>query len=253
VQQAALAFFGPVTVAWLVICGVWLLFARSQALRPGPFPKAPPRPWRDVGLALTAAAAVLALGEAYRRRWLLPAADGWRGLLLFDCNQLIIFAPVFVVMLVRGQGLDTALVPRMAWGMRFLVGALLGLLGSVVLLGMRGELAKGPALLLDAVSLRSLAHFLPVFLEGVGIAFLFVRLRWAMGPWRALLVPSLLFAAAHVPRDIQEGHSPGHVIAFFVFNTLLPLVILGAVVRARDVVTLGVAHYVMDVAIEAFG
>jgi hypothetical protein len=253
VQQAALSFFGPVTVAWLAICAAWLvLLRRWPALRPAPFPPSLPRPWQDVGLALGAAALVFALGEAYRRKWLLPAADGLAGLVLFVSNQLVIFSPLFVVMLARGQGLATALTPRTALGPRLLTGLLLGLGGGLIVLAMRGEIARGPALMLEAVAGRSLAHFVPVFLEGFGVAFLFVRLRWAVGPVTALLLPCLLFAAAHVPRGIEAGQSTATLLTFFAFNTLLPLVIVGVVVRARDVVTLGVAHYLMDVVIGAF-
>jgi membrane protease YdiL (CAAX protease family) len=115
-----------------------------------------------------------------------------------------------------------------------------------------GELALVPDTLARSVRGRSLNHLLPVFLEGVAVAFLWTRLAGVLGPRAALVVPCLLFAAAHVPSGIERGDGPWTLAAFFALNTLLPLAILANVARSRDVVWVGVAHYFLDVAIRAF-
>ena len=123
----------------------------------------------------------------------------------------------------------------------------------MVFCGVRGEWGRIPEVLAETVGGRELAHFVPVFLEAVGVAFVFVRLQWVMGRTWALLVPCLLFALAHVPGQLDDGRSAFHIAAFFALDTLLPLVIFAVVVRSRDVIWIGFAHYIMDVAIDSFG
>lgn len=89
-------------------------------------------------------------------------------------------------------------------------------------------------------------------MEGVVVAFLFVRIRWTLGLWPAILIPAVLFAVGHVPRQIAAEQSAGTMIAFFVFNTCLPAAILYVVARSRDIIWIGIVHYVMDIAIKAF-
>ena len=67
-----------------------------------------------------------------------------------------------------------------------------------------------------------------------------------------MLIPCLLFAIAHVQRGIDSGQTTSELIAFFVLNTALPFVIFLTVVRSRDVVWIGLVHYLLDVATRAF-
>jgi len=117
---------------------------------------------------------------------------------------------------------------------------------------LRGELGRFGAVLVGIVDKDNATNFLPVTLEGVALAFLFVRIRWVFGPAVALLVPSVLFAAAHLPRQFADGLGPAEIVAFFALNTLLPAAILAIVVHSRDVIWLGIVHYIMDIAIRVF-
>jgi hypothetical protein len=81
------------------------------------------------------------------------------------------------------------------------------------------------------------------------MAFAFVRLRWVIGTAAAIAIPSLLFAAAHVPGQVEAGRDVVHIAVFFAFNTALPAAILWTVQRSRDVVWIGLVHYLMDIAI----
>jgi membrane protease YdiL (CAAX protease family) len=74
-----------------------------------------------------------------------------------------------------------------------------------------------------------------------------------MGLWPAVLIPAVLFAAAHIPRQLAGDSSGGTIAAFFVLNTLLPAAILYTVFVSRDIIWMGLVHYVMDIAIDAFG
>jgi hypothetical protein len=134
---------------------------------------------------------------------------------------------------------------------KILLGLLLGTIAITIYSGLRGELVEVPGYLTSAVDVDKLVDFFPVFLEGVALAFAFVRLRWAVGTTAAIAIPSLLFAAAHVPGAIESGRGTTHIAVFFAFNTALPAAILWTIGRSRDVIWIGLAHYLMDIAIRA--
>lgn len=108
-----------------------------------------------------------------------------------------------------------------------------------------------PAILSRLLEPQRLVNLPAIVLEGVAVAFVFVRLRWALGLGPAVLVPAMLFAAAHVPGQLHQGHRLAYVIAFFVFNASLTTAVLLVADRSADVLWLGLIHYVLDVAIAA--
>jgi hypothetical protein len=136
--------------------------------------------------------------------------------------------------------------------MKLITGLVLGIAAVAIYLGVSGRLGDLPGVLLESVMPRSLEHALPVFLEGVALAFLFVRIRWTFGLPAALLIPSLLFAISHIPRQLNDNLPPEHIALYFALNTLLPVAILYVVQLSADVIWLGIIHYLMDVAIRAF-
>lgn len=253
VQEASVFFFLPIVLAYLTACASW--FALTN-LRPDLWPTVPEtssnRPRLDLALALGAAVLILALGQAYRGGMLIPS----RGTVpvrrvVWIINNLIIYSPIFLVMLFRRQPLVTVyLSPQRLW-FKIGFGALVGVLCVALFLGVRGELIQLPVVLLSAGDGKRLTDFVPVFLEGVAMAFLLVRMRWAVGPWPAVVLPALLFAAAHIPSEMAEGRSVAEIIAFFVLNSVLVTAILTIVLRTRDIVWLGVVHYFLDIAIKA--
>jgi len=253
VQTASIRFFLPVTVAYLTACASWLALDRLAFAprRKGEFPRTR-HPWLDLAMAILAAAAILALGSAYRNGWLLPSGPGVLRHLSWAANNLIIFSPIAAVLAIRGQGLDTVLVPVDRIGRRLIIGACLGVLAVSVFLILRGAVNQLDDVIVGIVNPDNATNFLPVMLEGVALAFLFVRFRWVMGAWPSLIVAGVLFAAAHIPRQMEDGRSLEEMAAFFFLNTLLPAAILATVVRSRDVLWLGIVHYIMDIAIRAF-
>jgi hypothetical protein len=251
-QQAETFFFAPTAVAYLAACCGWML---ADVLLRGRWRRSPletNRPYLDLGLALVAAAAVFAIGSAYRAKWLLPTGSDWRGELNWQINNLIIYSPIAVVLLLRRQGPRTVFISADRLADKLAAGVLLGVMAVVAYLALRGELSDATNVLSQAVQPSNLANFLPVFLEGVVLAFLFVRLKWAFGLTTALLLPALLFAVAHVPRQIESERTLLEIGAFLLFNTGLTAAILFTVQRSQDIVWIGIVHYLMDVAIEAF-
>lgn len=252
-QTATTGFFVAVVLAWAtVLGGLELARRRWPRVWPAADVQTSARPWLDLGLALLVAAAVLGLGQLWQHgvlRWRWPGA--WDHL-AYALGQAVIWSPLPLVLWLRCQRAASAWTGSDHLVARLCAGAVLGAAAVTVYLLARGDLARWPSIAAKAATWRSLAHALPVYLEGVGIAFLFVRLRWAMGRAAAVLVPGLLFALAHVPRAVQDGEPPATIAAVFAFNAAFVAVLLLLLARFRDVVALGVAHWLMDLAIDAF-
>lgn len=254
VQQASAYFFWPTAVAYLLACAGWFLVA-TRARHWWPVEEWPTteRKWLDIGLAFAAGVCLFALGQAYRSGWLLPTSDdGVVGLLAWTVDNLLIYAPILVVVAARRQDGRTVFLTANAVGRKVGLGLALGVASVVVFVGLRGEWNRLPGIFAAAVSLGSLRNFLPVFLEAVALAFVFVRLRWVVGLWPAILIPSILFALAHVPGSLEAGRSMSYILAFFFFNGALTCAIVYTIQRSRDVIWIGMVHYLMDVAIGAF-
>jgi hypothetical protein len=251
-QQAEASFFGPTAAAYLAACVGWLIVAALLRKRWPRNPLETTRPYLDFVLCLAAAGGIFALGSAYRAGWLLPTGDGWQGKLNWTIDNLIIYSPIAIVLLLRRQGPATIFLSTDGLPYKLGSGLVLGVGAVLVYLAARGELDRATSVLTKSIDADNLVNFLPVFLEGVVLAFLFVRLRWAFGLTVALLLPAALFALAHVPRQIEGERTLYEMAAFFVFNTGLVSAILFTVQRSQDIIWMGIVHYLMDIAIEAF-
>lgn len=251
-QSASAFFFVPVAVAYALACGGWLWYDKLRGLRAlEPTLDQSNRPVLDFALALAAAGAILALGSAFRRDWLLPGGDSSLGRLFWIVDNAIIYSPMAIVLVARRQGLSSLFLSRSRLAEKSLLGLGLGVVAVGIYLAMRGELAQFAACLSAAVAVDKLVNFPAIFLEGVAVAFGFVRLRWLVGNVWALLIPCALFAAAHIPSAMENQRTLFEIAAFFVFNTSLAAAIFWTVQRSRDVVWIGLVHYLMDIAIRA--
>jgi hypothetical protein len=251
-QTATAYFFLPVAAAYLAACGLWLAWDRWRRLAASEAPPAASEhPYWDLALTVAAAAGVFLLGAAYRGGWLLPTSSTALGRAAWLIDNAIIYSPLALVLIFRRQSPRTMFLSPVRLGEKIVLGLALGVIAVALYSGLRGELGEVPGYLRSALEPGKLTNFVPVFLEGVALAFAFVRLQWAVGPAAAIAIPCVLFAAAHVPGQLESGREAGHVAAFFAFNTALPAAILWTVARSRDVVWIGLAHYLMDIAIRA--
>jgi len=251
-QTASAIFFLPVAAAYLAACAGWLIYDRQlrRTVAEPPLP-ASDRPVLDFLLTLAAAAGILLWGSVYRHGWLLPTGPTAVGRVAWMVDNLIIFSPIAAVLWMRRQGTETIFLSAHRWLEKILLGLGLGVISVSIYLALRGEQSELPQVLAASVAPDKLVDFLPVFLEGVAVAFGFVRFRWLVGMIPALVVPSAVFAAAHIPGQLADERTMATIVAFFLFNTSLAAAILWTVQRSRDVIWLGMVHYLMDIAIRA--
>ena len=71
--------------------------------------------------------------------------------------------------------------------------------------------------------------------------------------WKSnfLIAPGVVFAATHIPRQLDSGMDTGEMVGYFAVTAGITFFVLYTLERSRDVIWLGIVHYLMDVAIGA--
>ncbi len=252
-MQSNTFFIVPLTLAYGSICGLWFLLSANVNLWSLEPIKQSKRPWIDFALALLAAVAILGIGQLYSGGFLLPNSQSETAdRLIWVVNNFIIFSPIAIVLLSRKQSLSTLLLSPTQIHLKLLFGIISSVVGIVIFLSLRGEMSRIVTILTEAIQGKSLSYFPAVFFENMALAFVFVRLKWAVGIKWAIIIPSILFAIAHIPGSIAEGDAWSHIITFFFLTGSLTTFILYTAYRSRDIIWLGIVHYMMDIVIKAF-
>ena len=217
---------------------------RFSNLWPTPTPVFFAHPWREVGFFAIALALVLGIGQLFVRKWLLPS-HGPLSPLVDALNQLIIFAPIVVLQLVRRQSWDSAWLPsRRVWA-RVLAGLVLSLIASLIFTSVRSGSAPWIGVLQQVYHPRNAGNLVQVLCEDVAIAILFVRLRAALGLGRTIVAVAVLFAAAHIPALLANGASLGE-LSGLVLDAGLGVVVLFYLQKSGDVWWFWWVHFAMD-------
>lgn len=219
---------------------VWLthLWARPAFL--APVPGGTNRPRLELGLLLVAVVGVLAVGQLYTRHLLL---DG-RNPLFEALNQILIFSPVLLVLAFRKRPFSSAGLPPARWPAGLLgIGLALVALGVYLLL--RGAPERYGDLVQFVFAPDKAKLAVQVLLEDVAIAALLLSLAAATGPRIAIGIVAALFAAAHIPAMLAAGAGPEQLTSLL-GDTVLGVVVLGAVLRTRSVWWLFPVHFVLD-------
>lgn len=235
----------PLTLAYALALGGWCIAAR---VLPGVWPRTPfeplARPWREFIVALLGVVGVLVIGQLWTRGIRLPE-EGTLGPLTRSINQLLIFSPMLVVMLVRRQPWTTAWLPRPRIAVRLLVGLLLAALAVTVYSVLR-EGADSPWTIFGRIwHVQHLDTMVQVFLEDLTIAILFVRLASAIGRRRATVIVACLFAAGHIPVMVAQGVSLAEM-AGLLRDAGLGIAVILVLQRSRDIVWLWCVHFCLD-------
>ncbi len=253
IMQSNSYFIIPLSFAYCSICGFWFLLVKFRLAWTIENIQASNHKWIDLILALVACFGVIAVGQVYSAGLLIPKPDHKVGrALIWGLNNVIIFSPIFITIILRKQSLNTLFLSGNNFIHKSLFGIAASLIGVFLFVVLRSEVGRFPEILKDAFTVQSLSNFPAIFFENVALAFLFVRLRWAIGLKWSIIIPAILFASAHIPGSIAEGDPWSHIMTFFFLTGSLTTVILYTAYRSRDIIWLGFVHYFMDVAIKAF-
>ncbi|MCA1650016.1 MAG: hypothetical protein LC753_06920 [Acidobacteria bacterium] len=183
------------------------------------------------------------MGQLWTRGIRLPE-QGAFGPVFAAVSQVLIFAPILLVVVVRRQSWATAW-PRRRIALRLLVGLVLAGLAITAYSLLRAG-ADAPWVLLNRI--WRYEHFdkmAQVFLEDLTIAILFVRLAGAIGRRWATVVVACLFAAGHVPVMVSQG-ATWFELAGLLRDAGLGVAVILVLQRSRDVVWFWCIHYCLD-------
>lgn len=236
--HALLVGYGTALAGWLVMARVF------PTLWPKQDPVVFPHPWREVRWALLATVGVIAIGLLYQHGWLLPQS-GVLEPLIGAGNQIFIFSPFFLLLILRKHSLSTAWLPtRHVWA-RLLVGVSLALLAiltfTVARTGSRSWLEVVP----DVYQPENLFYFVQILLQDITIAILFVRFRAALSLKTTIVLVAVLFAAAHIPAFLDRGDTLNE-LASLLLDAGLGIAVLAVVERSSDIWWFWCVHFAMD-------
>jgi hypothetical protein len=219
---------------------IWTLYlVRSPAIRAPDF--AISRPWLELGLLVAAVATVIGVGQLYSAGFLLDKTN----LVTESLNQLAIFSPVLLVLAVRPQPFRSAYLAREAV-LGGPIGVILALLALGAYAAARQMIGDYTEMLRFLVHPSQIPHLVQVVLEDVAIAAFLSRFAAALGPRKAIALVAALFAAAHIPAMLTSGVGLASMTPL-VLDTLLGVLVLGAVVTTRSIWWFIPIHFALDV------
>ncbi len=235
----------PLVIAYLIALGGW--FAAGRLL-PSVWPRGEAmrfeRPWMEFGIALLGAVGIIAVGQLWSRGIRLPEQGALRPFTA-SINQILIFAPILLVLILRRHPLISAWLPRPGILKRLLVGLVLGSL-AVVAYSLLREGADAPWVVIGRIwRFENVDKMVQVLLEDITIAILFVRLASAIGPRRATVVVACLFAIGHIPVMVSQG-ATWLELAGLLRDVGLGLAVILVLQRSRDILWFWCVHYCLD-------
>lgn len=197
-----------------------------------------------MGIVLLAVLGVILLGQLWARGIRLEAQGTWAPL-VEAINQLIIFAPVVAVPIIRRQGWASAWI-RPDWLIaRLAIGISLALFALLLYSTLEQGAPPWPETIRRVYTPARFHLAVQVLLEDLAIAILFVRLAAAAGTRAAILGVAALFAVAHVPSMIASGEPAAEFVGLL-RDVGLGILVLGTAWRSADIAWLWPVHYALD-------
>lgn len=245
-----IAHYPTMVIGYVVALACWLGVARALTRsgvdlwvrRPDP---AFERPWMDLGLVLLALSGVLGIGQLWIRELLLPESGAW-AILGPPINQLLIFSPMPLLLLVRRQSPTTMWLPLDRVWMRLAIGLALAVFVLVVYGALRMGGVPPLSRMTYVVDPDHIYLLVQVFLEDISIAIVMVRLAAALGRrWRAVMITGALFAAGHIPAMLADG-DPLAAFGRLVLDAGVAMAVIGVLQRSADIWWFWPVHYALD-------
>ena len=248
VVEVSLNFEIAVYLSWILGVGLFLLViqflpARWHALEPIRLE----RPGREVLWAL--AAVVLLVGISVATDNLLSP---WKrhpsfGRLVYFGQLLLVYSPIFAMLLWRRQGLKTCFLRFDKLPVKILLGLGVALIASFIFLLVRGRAGAFPEFL-TTLGKGGVVAMLQTFMEGFAIGFLLYRLgAWIGIGWSSVVV-ALLFMAAHIPNYTSGAFHlslPVALLAALAHAGIAGLILVG-VWKSQDIIVIGVLHWFIN-------
>jgi hypothetical protein len=194
--------------------------------------------------SLLGAMGIVVMGMLWTRGIRIPE-NGIFGPVLGAANQILIFMPIIVVMLIRKQSWITAWIPSNRIVIRLIIGFVLSILAITAYSLLRSGADWPWAVLSKIWTYDHLDELVQVFLEDITIAILVIRLAGVIGRGWAIVVVACLFAAGHIPAMISNGATWFELVGLLRDAGLGVAVIL-VLQRSRDIIWFWLIHFSLD-------
>jgi len=199
------------------------------------------KPWLETGLLIVAVIAVIGVGQLWSKNLLLPE-ETW----VFEAlNQVIIFAPILIILALRGNLSSRAYLPIVSGLPSIVIGLVLAAVALTAYSGASGDLGGALVMAEKMADIENLPHVVQVLLEDIAIAALLAFIAAAIGGRTAVIIVAALFAAAHVPALLAKGFELTELISL-VLDAGIGVLVLGAIIASRNVWWFWPIHTVMD-------
>jgi hypothetical protein len=207
------------------------------------------QPWWDTLWAFLAALATIAIGQLYTRGMLLPKGSIVDPVLTEALNQMIIFSPFILLLIVRRQPFTTAWLSSRHLVERLVIGFILAIAAICVFVLIRQPSDTLGTILGNVYHPKNSGYATQIFLEDIAIAVVFVRFRSAVGAkWFliVLIAVAFLFSASHYPAKLSQGLSFMTATRDVIIDGALVASVIYVLQRSKDIVWFWFIHFAMD-------
>ena len=207
------------------------------------------RPWRETLLALLATACTIGIGQLYAQHLLLPEVSVVKSPLINSLNQLIIFSPFIILLIVRRQPLSTAWLPSGLVWPRLAMGLVMAVGSIFIFAQIYNSSSPFFDILKNVYHPQNLGYVFQVFLQDFSVAVLLVRFKAAVGKkWFLLIIimVAFLFSAAHYPLKLSQGLSFWVATREVILDGFLVSAIVYVLQRSGDILWFWFLHFAMD-------
>ena len=247
-MEVSLNFEIAVYLSWILGIGFFLLVIRLQPARWHALePIRLERPGREVLWALAAVVLLVGISVAtdnFLRPW---KRDPSFGRLVYFGQLLLVYSPIFAMLLWRRQGLKTCFLRVDKLPVKILLGLGVALVASFIFLLVRGRAGAFPEFL-TTLGKGGVVAMLQTFMEGFAIGFLLYRVgAWIGIGWSSIVV-AFLFMAAHIPNYTSGTFQlslPVALLAALAHAGIAVLVMVG-VWKSQDIIVVGVLHWFIN-------
>ncbi|KQC12374.1 MAG: hypothetical protein APR63_11125 [Desulfuromonas sp. SDB] len=235
----------PLVIAYLIALGGWLLANRVfPGIWQSKSDEVIAKPRVEFGYALLGVIGILVMGMLWTKGIRIPES-GMFASISGALNQILIFMPIILVMVIRRQSWDTAWIPKDRIWIRILVGLILASLAVTTYSILRVGADSPWTIIVRIWRYEHLDKIVQVFLEDLTIAILFIRLAKIIGHAWATVVVACLFAAGHIPVMVSQGTTWLELYGLLRDAGLGVAVIL-ILQKSRDFIWFWFIHFCMD-------
>lgn len=231
----------------VALLGWWLASSKFPSLLVNQPQNKIQKPWLQVVGVIVAGIITILIGRLYSLGFLLPKLNIDDLNISESINQLLIFIPFFIFLLITKQSWASAWLPFKSWYYRLGAGIILSIMAILVFVVLSQKRSLGDVIS-NVYHIKNTHYLVQIFMEDFAIALLLSRLATALGSkffiW-ALMIVGVIFAGGHIPNNLEDFGVTFSLISLSLDAGLL--IFAGVLLyRSRDFLWIWPIHFAMD-------